>query len=59
MTKGGLFTKGGGGALVQVAYHPRKTVHVIRIVFQDQAMYAQTSSRGAKMSKIGKKGCVF
>ena len=30
--------------------------HVIRVVFQDQAMYARTSFRGAKTSKIGKKG---
>ena len=30
--------------------------HIIRVVFQDQAMYARTSFRGAKMCKIGKKG---
>ena len=46
-----------GGALVsEVGYHPRKKIHVIRVVFQDQAMYARTSFRGAKMCKIGKKG---
>ena len=33
-----------------------KKIHVIRVVFQDHAMYARTSFRGAKMSKIGKKG---
>ena len=33
-----------------------KKIHVIRVVFQDQAMYARTSFRGAKTCKIGKKG---
>ena len=48
---------GGGGALVfEVGYHPRKKIHVIRVVFQDQAMYTCTSFRGAK---IGKKGMVI
>ena len=47
-----------GGALVfEVGYHPK--IHVIRVVFQDQSMYARTSFRGAKTCKIGKKGCVF
>ena len=47
----------GGGALVfEVGYHPRKKIHVIRVVFQDQAMYARTSVRGAKTCKIAKKG---
>ena len=46
----------GGGVVFQGGYHPRKTKHVIRVVFQDQAMYARTSFRGAKTSKIGKKG---
>ena len=47
----------GGGALVfEVGYHPRKKIHVIRVDFQDQAMYACTSFRGAKTCKIGKKG---
>ena len=36
-----------------------KKNHVIRIVFQDQAMYARTSFRGAKTCKIGKKWYVF
>ena len=48
---------GGGGALVfEVGYHPLKKIHVIRVVFQHQAMYARTSFRGAKTCKIGKKG---
>ena len=47
---------GGGRLVFQGGYHPRKTKHVIRVVFQDQAMYARTSFRGAKTSKIGKKG---
>ena len=33
-----------------------KKNHVIRVVFQDQAMYARTSFSGAKTCKIGKKG---
>ena len=50
----------GGGPLVsEVGYHPRKKIHVIRVVFQDQAMYARTSFRGAKTCKIGKKGMVL
>ena len=48
---------GGGGALVfEIGYHPCKKIHLIRVVFQDQAMYARTSFRGAKTCKIGKKG---
>ena len=44
------------GALVfEVGYHPRKTIHVIRVVFQDQAMYAGTSFRGAKNVQNWKK----
>ena len=31
-------------------------IHVIRVVFQDQALYARTSFRGAKTCKTGKKG---
>ena len=33
--------------------------NVIRVVFQDQAMYARTSFRSAKTCKIGKKRGVF
>ena len=48
---------GGGGVLVfEVGYHPRKKIHVIRVVFQDHAMYARKSFTGAKTCKIGKKG---
>ena len=43
----------------EVGYHPRKKIHVIRVVFQDQAMYAHTSFRGAKSCKIGKKRCFW
>ena len=51
---------GGGGALVfEVGYHPRKKINLIRVVFQDQAMYARTSFRGVKTCKIGKKGVFF
>ena len=31
-------------------------MHIIRAVFQDQAMYVRTSLRGAKTCKIGKNG---
>ena len=33
-----------------------KKIHVMKVVFQDQAMYARTSFRGAKTCKIGKRG---
>ena len=49
-------SRGGGPLVFEVGYHPRKKIHVIRVVFQDQAMYARTSFRGAKTCKIGKKG---
>ena len=44
-----------GRALVfEAEYHPRKEKNHIRVVFQDQAMYARTSLRGANACKIGK-----
>ena len=43
----------GGPLVFEVGYHPRKKIHVIRVVFQDQAMYACTLFRGAKTCKIG------
>ena len=49
----------GGPLVFEVGYHPRKKIHVIRVVFQNKAMYARTSFRGAKMCKIGKKGVFF
>ena len=45
----------GGPLVFKVGYHPRKKINVIRVVFQDQAMYERTSFRGAKTCKIGKK----
>ena len=52
-----MYARTPGGPLVsEVGYHPRKKIHVIRVVFHDQAMYARTSFRGAKTCKIGKKG---
>ena len=58
MTSTTMVTARGGGPLVfEVGYHPRKKIHVIRVVFQDKAMYARTSFRGAKTCKIGKKVC--
>ena len=50
----------GGGALeCQGGYQARPKIHVIRVVFQVQALYARTAFKGAKTCKIGKKGCVF
>ena len=47
----------GGGALeCRGEYQARPKIHVIKVVFQDQALYARTSFRGAKPCKIGKKG---
>ena len=37
-------------------YQARPKIHVIRVVFRDQALYACTSFRGAKTCKTGKKG---
>ena len=45
-----------GPLVFEVGYHPRKKIHVIRVVFQDQAMYARTSSGDAKTCKLAKKG---
>ena len=53
-------TRSWGGPLeCQGGYQARPKIHVIRVVFQDQALYARTSFRGAKMCKIGKKGVFF
>ena len=42
----------GGGALeCQGGYQARPKIHVIRVVFQDQAMYECTSFRGEKHAK--------
>ena len=46
----------GGPLECQGGYQARPKIHVIRVVFQDQALYARTSFRGAKTCKIGKKG---
>ena len=45
------------GALeCQGGYQACEKIHVIRVVFQDQAMYECTSFRGEKTCKIGKTG---
>ena len=50
-------TPGGGGGHSNVrGYQARPKIHVIRVVFQDQALYARASFRGAKTCKIGNKG---
>ena len=58
---GMFYTRGrGAGALVfKVGYHLHKKIHVIRVVFQDQAMYLRTSFRGAKCAKLGEKRCFW
>ena len=51
---------GWGGALAfEVAYHPLKKKSHNWGCFQDQIMYAHTSFRGAKTSKIQKKDFFF
>ena len=40
----------------QGGYQAHPKIHVIRVVFQDQALYVRTLFRGAKTCKIGKKG---
>ena len=56
----GKMPRGGGGHLhLKLDIILVKKNHVIRVVFQDQAMYARTSFRSAKTCKIGKKRCVF
>ena len=49
----------GGGTRMSRGYQARPKIHVIRVVFQDQALYARTSFRGAKTCKIWKEGCVL
>ena len=51
-----LKPRGGGTTRMSRGYQARLKIHVIRVVFQDQALYALTSFRGAKTCKIGKKG---
>ena len=51
--------RGGGHLYLKLDTTLVKKNHVIRVVFQDQAMYARTSLRGAKTCKIGKKGVFF
>ena len=47
---------GGGHLQLKLDIIHVKQIHVIRVVFQDQTMYARTSIRGPKMCKTGKKG---
>ena len=46
----------GGHSNVKGGYQALPKIHIIRVVFQDQALYARTAFRGAKTCKIGKKG---
>ena len=53
----GTFDSIPGAALeCQGGYQARPKINVIRVVFQDQALYACTSFRVAKTCKIGEKG---
>ena len=45
----------GGPPECQGGYQARPKIRVIRFVFQDQALYARTSFRGAKRAKLGEK----
>ena len=50
---------GGGGALVfEIGYHLRKKIHVIRVVFQDQAMYVHHLGV-QKHAKLEKRVCFW
>ena len=48
----------GGPLECQGGYQARPKIHVIRVVFQDQALYARTSFRGENVQNR-KKGCIF
>ena len=48
--------RGGGALECQRGYQARPKIHVIRVVFQDQAMYERTSFRGEKNMQNRKKG---
>ena len=54
--EGRIFPGGGGHSKCERGYQARPKIHVIRVVFQDQALYARTSFRGAKRVKLEKKG---
>ena len=57
-----LFCKavpGGGAIECQGGYQACPKIHVIRVVFQDQAMYARTSFWGAKCAKLEKRVCFW
>ena len=43
---------GGGHSNMSRGYQARPKIHVIRVVFQDPALYVRTSFRGAKTCKI-------
>ena len=49
----------GGWARMSRGYQARPKIHVIRVVFQDQAVYVRTSLRGCKNMQNWKKGCVL
>ena len=40
-------------------YQARPKIHVIRVVFQAQALYVRTSFKGAKRAKLEKRVCFW
>ena len=54
-------TDRGGGALeCQGGYQARPKIHVIRVVFQDQALYARVHCLGVqKCAKVEKRVCFW
>ena len=58
--KGCKDTCGGGPLVFEVGYHPRKKIHIIRVVLQDQATNAaRISLRGVKIVQNWKKRVCF
>ena len=49
----------GGPLECEGGYQAHPKIHVIRAVFQDQALYAHTSFRGAKRAKLEKRVCFW
>ena len=48
-----------GATEYQGGYQAHPKIHVIRVVFQDQALYVRTSFRGAKHAKLEKRVCFW
>ena len=57
LSKSGI--KSRGATQMSRGYQARPKIHVIRVVFQDQALYAHTSFRSAKTCKLEKRVCLW